>query len=72
MFDENEDDINAVFGEFLVQQQNCIWVAHNGSRFHTVFLLKFLIETKNIILKTSTKGAKIISLLMLTVICFSE
>ena len=36
--------------EFIILQENSVWIAHNGGRFDTIFIFKFLLEEKKIFL----------------------
>ena len=41
------DDFIDNFCDFLFQQHNSVWVAHNGARFDTTFILHWLLEQNN-------------------------
>lgn len=36
------------FLEFMFDQPNSVWVAHNGAKFDTVFILRWLLEKKGV------------------------
>ena len=48
--------------EFIILQENSVWIAHNGGRFDTVFIFKFLLEKKKICPQSIMCGNKIMKL----------
>ena len=52
--------------EFILLQKNSVWVAHNGGRFDTIFILKFLLEQKQIYPETIMHGNKVMMLFIPT------
>ena len=62
VFDCNNDDVTSRLAQFMLEQKNSVWIAHNGGRFDTIFLLKYLLTEKNLIPETVMNGNKILSL----------
>ena len=48
IFEEKNDAAPIVdqLCEFIILQENSVWIAHNGGRFDTIFIFKFLLEKK--------------------------
>ena len=44
---EDDDVVNELCA-FILLRKNSVWVAHNGGRFDTIFIFKFLSEQKQI------------------------
>ena len=47
--------------KFIILQENSVWIAHNGGRFDTIFIFKFLMEN-NIFPEAIMCGNKIMKL----------
>ena len=49
--------------DFLFQQNNSVWVAHNGAQFYTIYILQWLLEqNKSKLPYTILAGNKIMTL----------
>ena len=48
--------------EFIFQQRDSVWIAHNGGRFDVIFLLCNLLLEKKLVPETVMNGNKILSL----------
>ena len=48
--------------EFIILQENSVWIAHNGGRFDTIFIFKFLLENKKFFPQSIMCGNKIMKL----------
>ena len=60
MFENNNGSVVADLVDFMyVQEKNSVWIAHNGGRFDTVFLLRELLINRNIVPKVIMNGNKI-------------
>ena len=59
---ENEKSVVNQLCEFILLQENSVWIAHNGGRFDTIFIFKFLLEEEKIFPDTIMSGNKIMRL----------
>ena len=60
VFEKNNACITKEFVDFMyVQPKNSVWVAHNGGRFDTVFLLRELLVERKIVPQCIMNGNKI-------------
>ena len=60
VFERNNDSIVSEFVDFMLKQpKNSVWVAHNGGRFDSIFLLRELLVNKKIVPETIMNGNKI-------------
>ena len=48
--------------EFIVSQENSVWIAHKSSRFDTIFIFKYLLEKKKIFPGSIMCGNKVMML----------
>ena len=65
IFEEEENELSSVVDrlcEFILLQENSVWIAHNGGRFDTIFIFKFLLEKKKIFPLSIMTGNKIMKL----------
>ena len=48
VFEEKVGCVSVVemLSEFIILQENSVWIAHNGGRFDTIFIFKFLFQKK--------------------------
>ena len=51
--------------DFIFEQTNSVWVAHNGSRFDTVFLLRNVLIKKNLVPHVVMNGNKVMMIIYL-------
>ena len=60
VFENNNGSVVADLVDFMyAQEKNSVWIAHNGGRFDTVFLLRELLINRNIVPKVIMNGNKI-------------
>jgi hypothetical protein len=60
VFENNNANIVADLVDFMyLQKKNSVWVAHNGGRFDSVFLLRELLIERNIVPKVIMNGNQI-------------
>ncbi|CAB3982341.1 DNA polymerase [Paramuricea clavata] len=60
VFEKNNACITADLVDFMyAQERNSVWVAHNGGRFDTIFLLRELLIERNVVPQTIMNGNKI-------------
>ena len=64
VFDETIGDkpVVEMLCEFIILQENSVWIAHNGGRFDTIFIFKFLLENKKNFPQSIMCGNKIMKL----------
>ena len=63
VFEKGNDDIVEELDDFmLAQPEDSVWVAHNGGRFDTVFLLRELLVKRKIVPQVIMNGNKIMCL----------
>ncbi len=63
VFEKGNESITSDLVNFMLEQpKNSVWVAHNGGRFDSIFLLRELLVKKQIIPDLVMNGNKIISL----------
>ncbi|CAB3977264.1 DNA polymerase [Paramuricea clavata] len=63
VFDKNNDDIVADLVDFMMTQpKNSVWVAHNGGRFDSIFLMRELLIHRKIVPTLIMNGSKVMSL----------
>ena len=48
--------------EFIILQENSVWIVHNGGRFDTIVIFKYLLENKKIFPQSVMCGNKIMKL----------
>ena len=60
IFEEKNDNDPVVdqLCEFIMLQENSVWIADNGGHFDTIFIFKFLLEKKIFFLIRSCVGIK--------------
>lgn len=49
VFENNNDTVVHLLIDLMMQQQKCVWIAHNGGRFDSLFLLRHQLVEKKII-----------------------
>ena len=54
----------------FISQENYVWIAHNGGRFDTIFIFKFLLQKKNIFPESIMCGNKIMDLFRVKILTF--
>ena len=62
VFDNQGESIIPDFVRFLFQQNDSVWIAHNGSRFDTIFLLRHIIQSKYLVPDVIMNGNKVMRL----------
>ncbi|CAB3983354.1 DNA polymerase [Paramuricea clavata] len=63
VFEKNNDDIVADLIDFMMAQpKNSVWVAHNGGRFDSIFLMRELLVHRKLVPNVLMNGSKVMSL----------
>ncbi|CAB3976760.1 DNA polymerase [Paramuricea clavata] len=65
VFEKNNDDIVSDLVDFMMTQpKNSVWVAHNGGRFDSIFLMRELLVHRKLVPTVVMNGSKVMSLEM--------
>lgn len=62
VFQRNGVSIVPEFVDFLLRQPKTVWIAHNGGRFDSIFLLRYLLVDKDIVPDTVMNGTQAMSI----------
>ncbi|CAB3978337.1 DNA polymerase [Paramuricea clavata] len=63
VFEKNNDDIVPDLVDFMMlQPKNSVWVAHNGGRFDSIFLMRELLVHRKLVPNVVMNGSKVMSL----------
>ncbi|CAB3980304.1 DNA polymerase [Paramuricea clavata] len=63
VFEKNNDDIVSDLLDFMMTQpKNSVWVAHNGGRFDSIFLMRELLVHRKLVPTVVMNGSKVMSL----------
>ena len=59
VFENNSESVVDDLIDFIFEQPNSVWIAHNGSRFDAVFLLRNVLIKKNLVPPVVMNGNKV-------------
>ena len=62
MFNNDSASIIPDFVSLLFKQKDSVWIAHNGSRFHTIFLSRNIMEGKYLVPEIIMNGNKVMKM----------